>query len=763
MSERPISTTPSDTLEAAIHTPLPAEADHDLFDLRPQASFLGASTPNSTLRDSFAPPFPSSNNTSGNLISNHSKPELDETPELKLPRSNRKRRPLLLILLGLVVLCIIVLVVVLPVYFVVVKPKQRNSKSHQTATPGSTTTPAAGNPTGSGPGSNVPPALVTTGGDGSTVTKDDGSTFTYTNKFGGFLTMLNQTFGLRPSIRAGHGEKIVYMGMSPEALVADTMTNFLPISSVNLGGLFVLEPFISPALYQKYPGAVDEWTLSTLMRADTANGGINQLEDHYNTFVTEEDIAEIAGAGLNWIRLPVPFWAVDVWPGEPFLAQTSWNVISKVHRAPPRLVQKIRHSCEIGFALHSRLSERSIIRIIPIKPQTNFDFLFSGFNHSGKHGQINFLNGVMGIANAQRALEYIRVFTEFISQPQYKDVVPIFGIMNEAGLTTIGRSQLTSFYLEAHSMIRSITGTGEGNGPYISIHDGFAGTSSWAGFLEGADRIMLDTHPYLAFDGNSATSPIDTGTGDNAGGVWPTTACNRWAAGLNNSRSGFGVTVAGEFSNGYNDCGLFLNGVPGTGHSYGGDCADWEDSSNWSAATKAGVLKFAEASMDALGDWFFWTWKIGNSTAGIVESPLWSYQLGLRNGWIPKDPRTALGTCAALGVSGPSFDGTFEPWQTGGAGAGTIAATSTAIYPWPPATISNAGVPGNQLPTYTPTGTVATLAPPTLTASATKSIDVGNGWYDAQDTTGAPTPIAGCTYPPDAWDALDVAVPAICS
>lgn len=95
--------------------------------------------------------------------------------------------------------------------------------------------------------------------------------------------------------------------------------------SVNLGGLFVLEPFISPALYQKYPGAVDEWTLSTLMAQDTASGGLQQIEDHYATFITEEDIAEIAGAGLNWIRLPIPFWAIETWPGEPFLAKTSWK------------------------------------------------------------------------------------------------------------------------------------------------------------------------------------------------------------------------------------------------------------------------------------------------------------------------------------------------------------------------------------------------------------------------------------------------------
>jgi hypothetical protein len=57
----------------------------------------------------------------------------------------------------------------------------------------------------------------------------------------------------------------------------------------------------------------------------------------------------------------------------------------------------------------------------------------AGYNHSGKLGEVNFLNGVMGYANAQRMLDYIRVIVEFISQPQYKDLVPMFGIVNEGG------------------------------------------------------------------------------------------------------------------------------------------------------------------------------------------------------------------------------------------------------------------------------------------------------------------------------------------
>ncbi|KAJ7895010.1 hypothetical protein B0H13DRAFT_1885734 [Mycena leptocephala] len=105
----------------------------------------------------------------------------------------------------------------------------------------------------------------------------------------------------------------------------------------------------------------------------------------------------------------------------------------------------------------------------------------SGYNryHSGKRGQIGFLNGIMGVANAQRSLDYIRIFAEFISQPD----VP-------------------SDYR---------------------------------------------TRPaYLL----------------------------AWGSSIKTSRSAFGVAVAGEFSNGYNDCGLYLTGVNGT-QSYGGNRDLW--------------------------------------------------------------------------------------------------------------------------------------------------------------------------------------------
>lgn len=46
---------------------------------------------------------------------------------------------------------------------------------------------------------------------------------------------------------------------------------------------------------------------------------------------TEQDFAAIAGAGLNWIRLPIPFWAVEKWDGEPFLEKVAWKWVYRYY------------------------------------------------------------------------------------------------------------------------------------------------------------------------------------------------------------------------------------------------------------------------------------------------------------------------------------------------------------------------------------------------------------------------------------------------
>lgn len=97
------------------------------------------------------------------------------------------------------------------------------------------------------------------------------------------------------------------------------------VRGVNLGGWFVLEPWITPSIFDSAgDSAVDEYTLSANL------GGSAQfvLSNHWNTFITEDDFYKIAQAGLNHVRIPVGYWAVTPLSGEPYV-QGQLEVLDK--------------------------------------------------------------------------------------------------------------------------------------------------------------------------------------------------------------------------------------------------------------------------------------------------------------------------------------------------------------------------------------------------------------------------------------------------
>jgi glucan 1,3-beta-glucosidase len=397
-------------------------------------------------------------------------------------------------------------------------------------------------------------------------------------------------------------------------------------ASVNLGGWLTTEPFISPALYEKYLSsptpAVDEWTLTDNMRK---NNAIGDLEEHYKTFITEQDFAQIAAAGLNFVRIPIPYWAIEVRDGEPFLANTAWTYFLKAIQWARKY--GIRINLDLVWFQNTHTHFSQLIFFQHAVPGSQ-----NGWNHSGRLGDCNFLLGVSGLFNAQRTLEYIQVIAEFISQPQYKDVVVMFGILNEPRSTPyIGQDNLARWYIEAYNVVRNASGYGEGKGPVVSIHDGFENLDKWYPVFPNADRVALDTHPYIAFNDQNSDPAAAAGK-----------PCDQWGNKMNNSLNNFGITAAGEFSLAINDCGKWVNGVnlgtryegefPGFTNRIG-DCDEWTDWTKWSPDIKDGLMQFALSSMDSLQNYFFWTWKIGNSSvSGKVESPFWSYSLGLENG-----------------------------------------------------------------------------------------------------------------------------------
>jgi glucan 1,3-beta-glucosidase len=466
------------------------------------------------------------------------------------------------------------------------------------------------------------------------------------------------------------------------------------------------------------------------------------LQQHYDTFITEQDFAQIAGAGLNWVRIPIGYWAIMTLPGEPFIEGLAWNYFLKA-------IQWARkYGLRIELDLHAIPGSQN------------------GYNHGGRLGVFNFLNSPAGLVSADRTLDIIRTLTEFITQPSVANIIPAFGVLNEPNIPVgIGLTAIQSFYAEAYNTVRNVTGLGQGKGPMIFLHDGFMGLNSYSGFMQGGDRVGWDLHPYVCF-----VPPF------NGREVLPVSACNGFQANTDAAFQQFGVTIAGEFSLAPNDCGLFLNG-PFQGVRYDGSfssgafasqgsCVPFDDWQNYSATTKQQMHDAAIAQMSAFQNFFFWTWKIGNSlrTGGPVN-PNWSYLLGLQQGWMPTNPMQHLANgCANLqstynGITKTSLDwqSTFADYQTGGA---STYSPATASYPYPPASIASSGLSNSLtaslLPTYTPTGAHLTpnAAAPTAPTATVKNepIPTYNAWPPgAAYTAGSYVAIAGCNYFPDVW------------
>ena len=87
-----------------------------------------------------------------------------------------------------------------------------------------------------------------------------------------------------------------------------------PFTGVNLGGWFVLEPWMQRSLFEG-TGADDEYGL---LRALGPRASARLLARHRNTYITRDDLRWLLAAGVNAVRVPVGYWVLEDDP--PFLA-----------------------------------------------------------------------------------------------------------------------------------------------------------------------------------------------------------------------------------------------------------------------------------------------------------------------------------------------------------------------------------------------------------------------------------------------------------
>ncbi|KAF7975271.1 hypothetical protein HWV62_10156 [Athelia sp. TMB] len=99
-----------------------------------------------------------------------------------------------------------------------------------------------------------------------------------------------------------------------------TVQDSIPVQKiygVNFGNWLVSEPWMSPTSWAAMQGQTcgdcstcrgSEWSLATYLGQEATNAAFKQ---HWESWLTQEDVDGIVAAKLNTVRLPLPFWIIE--------------------------------------------------------------------------------------------------------------------------------------------------------------------------------------------------------------------------------------------------------------------------------------------------------------------------------------------------------------------------------------------------------------------------------------------------------------------
>ncbi|KAL8280667.1 hypothetical protein RQP46_006990 [Phenoliferia psychrophenolica] len=379
------------------------------------------------------------------------------------------------------------------------------------------------------------------------------------------------------------------------------------IRGVNLGGFLVLEPWITPSLFNAVNNnaAVDEWTYTQILGRREAT---SRLKQHWNTWITQSDINAIAAAGLNHVRIPIGYWAFDISAGEPY-----------VQGQYPYLLQTIQWCKAAGI--------RVIVDIHGGPGSQN------GFDNSGRRGNIGWHTQQ---SNVQRTKAVLQTLSAEFEKATYNGVVTALQYLNEpAGFYSpdVVKVYKNALY-DAYGVVHYPTSSTPSQ-MALSIHDAFQPLSSWQGYMPPPNfqSVSLDTHIYTVFTTDSIA--LDPAQRIQA-------ICNMRSSLATSQKNLY--TIVGEWSTAPNDCATSLNGR-GIGSRYDGSFPGSTRQGSCTGHTgptrglyssyKTYLRKYWEAQVtvyeQSTSGYVMWAWKTESADD-------WSWQAGLAGGWIPRDP-----------------------------------------------------------------------------------------------------------------------------
>ncbi|KAF9531379.1 exo-beta-1,3-glucanase [Crepidotus variabilis] len=380
------------------------------------------------------------------------------------------------------------------------------------------------------------------------------------------------------------------------------------VRGVNLGGWLVVEPWLAQSVFMTLNDTriFDEWTFCLYQDHDTAT---TILEQHWETFITEEDFREIAAAGLNHVRIPIPYYAFDVQPGEPYIQGQLEYLDKAVQWAS-------KYNLKIIIDLHAAPGSQN------------------SFDNSGH---------ITTDPEWANNTNYVRRTTDIVRTIAQKyqnssKIVPMLEPLNEpAGFLGAPVLDIVKpFYYESYNATRwpfGDSGPANKSDIIVLLSDAFQSSIYWRGFMPYPEweGVMVDRHVYQIYSDPEITRSWDEHI---------QFACHNSTQDFANSTL---WQITGEWALATTDCSVSPHIYPrGLGSRYDGtknhtvplgNCAGLSgDATSFNQDYKVFLRKYWEAQVTAFEresqGWTMWTWKAENADD-------WSYQAGLKNGWIP--------------------------------------------------------------------------------------------------------------------------------
>lgn len=347
------------------------------------------------------------------------------------------------------------------------------------------------------------------------------------------------------------------------------------IYGVSLGGWLVLEPWITPSIFEEAGGnagkdmAVDEYTLSQKL----GHNGQEVLTRHWSSFYKEEDVKAISDYGLNLVRVPIGYWAFQLLEGDPYFQGQEKYLDQMIEWCN-------NYNLLVQVDIHGMPGSQN------------------GFDNSGKRtDNPMWLEESKNINLSLSVLDYV--------MDKYKDVHSI-NVVNEPFAPIIGMDKLQEFYTQAYEMAQRKNLVNK-----LVLHDGFTTIGEWDGFLTNTN-ITMDHHIYEIFTEGQIALTIDQHVNNirNVG---------------QQMKSEPHESIVGEFSGALTDCTKYINGV-GRGARYDGtfssttpvgSCEGHENFTTWTQKAIDDTRRYIEVQMQTYQQnskgWIFWCFKTENT------------------------------------------------------------------------------------------------------------------------------------------------------